>query len=61
MKNNKIGSVIKTETTTEMNSVLCPAGNIVTEMGGYKNQGRIGNTIKLVKKNFREIRYYAKS
>ena len=34
----KIASLIKTETITETNSVLCAAGNVVAEMVGYKNK-----------------------
>ena len=38
MKINKIASLIKTETITETNSVLCASGNVVAEMVGYKNK-----------------------
>ena len=38
VKINKIASLIKTETITETNSVLCASGNVVAEMVGYKNK-----------------------
>ena len=38
VKINNIESLIKTETTTESNSVLCVAAKIVTEMVDYKNK-----------------------
>ena len=43
VKINKILSLIKTETITEANSVLRTAGNIVAEMGGYKNKEMTGD------------------
>ena len=48
MKINKIVSLIKTEITTEKNSVLRAAGNIAVEIVGYKNKEMTGNC------NFRE-------
>ena len=43
MKINKIVPLIKTATITESNFVLRVAGNIVTEMVGYKNTEMTGN------------------
>ena len=43
VKINKIVSLIKTETITEINSVLRAAGNIVAEMVGYKNKEITGD------------------
>ena len=43
MKINKILSLIKAETITEANSVLRAAGNIVAEMGGYRNKEMTGD------------------
>ena len=43
VKINKIISLIKTETVTETNSILCAAGNIAAEMVGYKNKKMTGN------------------
>ena len=34
---------MKTETITEIKSVLCAAGNIAAEMVGYKNKEITGN------------------
>ena len=39
---NKIVSLIKTETVTEINSLLA-TGNIVAEMVGYKNKEMTGD------------------
>ena len=43
VKINKIVSLIKTETITQINSLLRAAGNIVAEMVGYKNKDMTGN------------------
>ena len=43
MKNNKIVSLIKTETVTEPNSVLRATGNIVAEMVGCKKKEIAGD------------------
>ena len=43
MKINNIVSLIKTETTTETNSALRAAGNIVAETVGYKNKEMTGD------------------
>ena len=43
MKINNIVSLIKTETTTGTNSVLCAAGNIAAETVGYKNKEMTGD------------------
>ena len=43
VKINKIVSLIKTETITEINSVLRAAGNVFAEMMGYKNREMTGN------------------
>ena len=42
MEINKIVPLIKTETITELNSVLRDAGNIVAEMGDYKDKNMTG-------------------
>ena len=43
VKINKFVSLIKTEAITETNSVLRAAGNIVSEMVGYKNKEMTGD------------------
>ena len=43
VKINKILPLIKAETITEANSVLRAAGNIVAEMGGYRNKEMTGD------------------
>ena len=42
-KVNKIVSLIKTETITEINTVLSADGNIAAQMVGYKSKMMAGN------------------
>ena len=42
-KVNKIVSLIKTETITEINTVLSADGNITAQMVGYKSKMMAGN------------------
>ena len=43
VKVNKIVSLIKTETITEINTVLSADGNIAAQMVGYKSKMMAGN------------------